>query len=224
MDEPRSPSPHGEKPAPTEAGPPGLMWEAELTEADYVEAYRRAIQRVGGSLGGVAFVALGAISLLTAFAFGAWPLGAWSLLLLALPPIFLFHRGLPNRVGKLAFGSVHSKLRRRQFSVESDGLREVNANYRGHFRWSEFDRWEESANVILLFESNRLVRVVPKRGLADEGLEELRDHLEKYIEHRPESAAKRARIARGRAILFLLLCLIGVLLVAIRVLRGLGGA
>ncbi len=77
---------------------------------------------------------------------------------------------------------------RRSFNLSwnEDGVATTSASATGLMPWSDYRKWLEGKNLFLLYHSNRLYQLVPKRAFVDqEGVTRFREELRRRIAVRP---------------------------------------
>ncbi|MBN2499455.1 MAG: YcxB family protein [Anaerolineales bacterium] len=103
----------------------------------------------------------------------------FSIFLLVISSAFFFLRYvfLPNRVKKVFAQQkeLHAPI---EMEITADALLTTNPYGHAERPWSLFIRWKEDDNVLLLYHSNALFTILPKRALNAEQIAAIKMHLE----------------------------------------------
>ncbi len=155
-----------------------------LTNDDHVEASQLHAMR--GSRGGLWILAAIIWLIYSALAFlavGEWDwqhaatsagLGA---AVAAVVVLLIYHYTIPRRSRRI-FAQQKSLQSEVEASWNEEALDLAAPSGRGKLLWGDFHKWTEGPNVILLYQSDAIFNLFPKRAFSEEALADIRGRLD----------------------------------------------
>jgi hypothetical protein len=146
-----------------------ITYDVQLTADDYLDALRLHRRRVYW-FGRFRFAYWGTfLFLLIALGLmGSGP-SAWTtpglLLFFVAALAFLTDRLLLPRQARRIYRQQQSLQRPFRLTVTDDGIQAVSASFTGSHAWSDYRRWIEGRDQFLLYQSDVLFLIIPKRSV-----------------------------------------------------------
>jgi hypothetical protein len=164
-----------------------MQIEYKISEQDFLDAQKLAIRNLPSRSTRLIFRVLPFWGLFL-FLGVMWPVfqhglsWKWNMLLpFSMALLFLSLPLLMRRAQKKIYRKTANLHGKRTVTVEGTGLNFNGPGFSSHVEWAFFPRFVEDENTFLLYQSNQIFNIIPKRQLSQNQISELREAFTQHI-------------------------------------------